>query len=336
MPHLKLRLLRIALAIVLTLVVGTLGFVVIEHYPPFDAFYMSLMTITTVGYAEVHPLGFAGRVFNCFLIFFGVSVMFMAVGGITQTIIELEFSKYFEKRRVRRMIEKLNNHLIVCGFGRVGRGSAYELKRDGVPFIVIDNHDDKVERAIKAGMLAVLGDATRDENLRDLGISRAKGLISALSSDADNLFLILSAKGLNPNLKIAARVQEEEAEQKFRRAGADSVFAPYNITGSRLAQAILRPHVVQFLDFTTMDMGLNVSIEQIRVDESCEFVSRTLAQMQLRRDVGVIVLAIRKAAGTMLFNPDAESKISGGDYLIAMGDADQLRRLERLVAGVQV
>ena len=217
MPHIKRRLALILLAIALTLMTGTLGFVIIEDYPPFDAFYMSLMTITTVGYAEVHPLGFAGRVFNSFLIFFGVSVMFLAVGGATQTIIELEFSRYFEKRRVRRMIEKLDNHYIVCGFGRVGRGAANELKRDGVPFLVIDSHEDKVERAMHAGMLAVLGDATRDENLRDLGISRAKGLISALSTDADNLFLILSARGLNPKLQISARVLEEESEQKFRR-----------------------------------------------------------------------------------------------------------------------
>jgi voltage-gated potassium channel len=332
MPHIKRRLALIALAIVVTLIIGTVGFIVIEGYPPFDAFYMSLMTITTVGYAEVHPLSFAGRVFNSFLVFFGVSVMFLAVGGTTQTIIELEFSHYFEKRRVRRMIEKLDNHYIVCGFGRVGRGAARELQRDGVPFLVIDNHDDKVERAMHAGMLAVLGDATRDENLRDLGISRARGLISALSTDADNLFLILSARGLNPKLKISARVLEEESEQKFRRAGADAVFAPYVITGSRLAQAILRPHVVQFLDFTTGETGLNITIEQVRVSELSEYVSKSLGQMQLRREVGVIVLAIRKAAGTMLFNPDAGAEISGGDYLIAMGEPEQLRRLEKLLA----
>lgn len=332
MQHIKVRLLRVLLAIAVVLAAGTAGFATIADYPLFDAFYMTLMTITTVGYAEIHPLGHAGRVFNSFLIFFGVSTMFLAVGATTQTIIELELSQYFVKRRVRRMIDKLDDHFIICGFGRVGRGAANELQRAGVPFIVIDNQDDKVERAMKSGMLAVLGDASRDENLRDLGISRAKGLIAALSSDADNLFLILSAKGLNPELIISARVSEEGSEQKFRRAGADSVFAPYDITGTRLAQAILRPHVATFLDFTTMGMGLNVSIEQVRVSEGSQCVSKSLEQIQLRRQVGVIVLAIRKAGGTMLFNPDADAEIAAGDFLIAMGDAAQLRQLEQLLA----
>lgn len=332
MQHIKVRLLRVLLAIAVVLALGTAGFATIADYPLFDAFYMTLMTMTTVGYAEIHPLGYAGRVFNSFVIFFGVSTMFLAVGATTQTIIELELSQYFVKRRVRRMIDKLDDHFIICGFGRVGRGAANELQRAGVPFIVIDNQDDKVERAMKSGMLAVLGDASRDENLRDLGISRAKGLIAALSSDADNLFLILSAKGLNPELIISARVSEEGSEQKFRRAGADSVFAPYDITGTRLAQAILRPHVATFLDFTTMGMGLNVSIEQVRVSERSECISKSLGQIQLRRQVGVIVLAIRKAGGTMLFNPDADAEIAAGDFLIAMGDAAQLRRLEELLA----
>ena len=332
MQHIKVRLLRVLLAIAVVLALGTAGFATIADYPLFDAFYMTLMTMTTVGYAEIHPLGYAGRVFNSFVIFFGVSTMFLAVGATTQTIIELELSQYFVKRRVRRMIDKLDDHFIICGFGRVGRGAANELQRAGVPFIVIDNHDDKVERAMKSGMLAVLGDASRDENLRDLGISRAKGLIAALSSDADNLFLILSAKGLNPKLIISARVSEEGSEQKFRRAGADSVFAPYDITGTRLAQAILRPHVATFLDFTTMGMGLNVSIEQVRVSEGSECVAKSLGEIQLRRQVGVIVLAIRKAGGTMLFNPDADAEIAAGDFLIAMGDAAQLRQLEGMLA----
>ena len=332
MQHIRVRLLRVLLAIAVVLALGTVGFATIADYPLFDAFYMTLMTITTVGYAEIHPLARAGRVFNSFVIFFGVSTMFLAVGATTQTIIELELSQYFVKRRVRRMIDKLDDHFIICGFGRVGRGAANELQRAGVPFIVIDNHDDKVERAMKSGMLAVLGDASRDENLRDLGISRAKGLIAALSSDADNLFLILSAKGLNPKLIISARVSEEGSEQKFRRAGADSVFAPYDITGTRLAQAILRPHVATFLDFTTMGMGLNISIEQVRVSEGSECVAKSLGEIQLRRRVGVIVLAIRKAGGTMLFNPDADAEIAAGDFLIAMGDAAQLRQLEDMLA----
>ena len=178
-----------------------------------------------------------GRVFNSFLIFFGVTTIFLAVGAMTQTSIELELNQFFGKRRVRNMIDKLEGHIILCGFGRVGRGAAEELRKAGAPFVVIDNNEERVERAMKAGMLAVLADASRDEALRDVGIARAKGLIATLASDADNLFVILSAKTLNPNLQLSARIAEESSEQKMRRAGADFVFAPYNSTGHRMAQA---------------------------------------------------------------------------------------------------
>ena len=305
----------------------------IEHYPVFDAFYMSLTTITTVGYQEVHPLSTAGRIFNSFLIFFGVSVMFLAVGAMTQTIIELEFGRYFEKRQAKRMIEKLSNHCIICGFGKVGRNAAYELKRERVPFVIIERDDHKVELAMREGLLAVNGDATRDDNLRDVGIMQAKGLIASLSTDADNLFLVLSAKGLNPKLVVSSRVIEEDAEKKLKKAGADAALTSYNITGSRLAQAIVRPHVVQFLDLATMSLGADIGIEQVQVGRSSPYVTKSLGESQLRRQTGVIILAIRKADGLMLFNPDAHTQLHAGDYLIAMGVAPDLRRLEHLLMG---
>ncbi len=319
----------IVAAVFVPLTIGTIGFILIEDFSPFEAFYMALTTVTTVGYFELRPLSTAARVFNSFLILFGVSGLFLAVGAMTQTAIELEFNHYFTRRRTKRMIDRLQNHFIVCGYGRVGRGAADELERAGVPFIVMERNEDKVERAMRAGRLAALGDATLDASLKGVGIDRAKGIIATLSSDADNLYLVLSAKTLNPKLQISARVLEEEAEAKMRRAGADTVLAPYNITGSRLAQAILRPHVVQFLDFATI--GLDVGIEQVPVAENSEFVSRSLRQMALRKEVGVIVLAIRKSNGQMIFNPDAESEIAGGDVLIAMGGAEELRRLEHLL-----
>lgn len=331
MEHIRKRLAFIAAAIAVTLLVGTVGFVAIEHYSPFDAFYMTLYTISTVGYAELHPLSFAGRVFNSFLIFFGVATMFFAIGAVTQTAIELELNQFFGKRRTKNMIDKLRDHFIVCGFGRVGRGAAEELLRAEVPFVIVDSTEERVTRALRRGMLAVLADATRDETLREVGITRAKGLIATLASDADNLFVILSAKSLNAELQLSARVAEEETEQKMRRAGADFVFAPYNITGHRMAQAMLRPHVAQFLDFATKDAGLNVVIEQVRVADTSEFSGRSLAQLQLRRELGVIVLAIRREDGTMNFNPPADALIRCGDHLIAMGEQESLRRLERLL-----
>ena len=334
MDQLRRRLAIIALAMLATLGAGTLGFVLIDHYPVFDAFYMTLTTVTTVGYGEIHPLSRVGRVFNSFLILFGVIIMLLAIGAMTQIVIELELNQFFGKRRVKSMIDKLEGHIILCGFGRVGRGAADELRQAGVPFVVVDNNDDKVELAIRAGMLAVLADASRDETLLDVGIEKAKGLIATLATDADNLFVILTAKSLNPQLQLSARVAELTSEQKLRRAGADFVIAPYNSTGHRMAQAIIKPHVQQFLDFTTQNMGLDVGIEQVKVIEGSAFAGKTLAEMQVRRDTGVIVLAIRKAEGEMLFNPPADARISSGDHLIAMGEPEGLRRLEALLTGV--
>jgi voltage-gated potassium channel len=313
--------------------VGVAGFMTFARLTFFEALYMATMTVTTIGYGEIHPLGDAGRAFNVFFMLFGSGTLLLSLGVMTSTILELQLGGLYEKRRVRRMINKLNNHFIVCGFGRVGRGAALELLRSGVPFVVIDHSDDRVEWVIRQGMLAVAADATRDEALRDSGIERARGVVCALASDADNLFLTLSAKQLNPRLSVAARVNEDEAEQKMRRAGADQVFAPYNFTGARLAQSILRPHVTQFLDFTTQGLGLNVVIEQVRVAETSEFASKSLRELkQLRSDLGISVLAIRRASGQMTVNPGADASINGGDFLIVMGEPDALRQLERLFA----
>jgi voltage-gated potassium channel len=322
----------VAILIAVTLATGTIGFYVIEGYSPFDAFYMTLITITTVGYAEIHPLSHTGRVFNSFLIFFGVTTLFFAIGAMTQSIIELELGEYFGKRRHRRMIDKLDRHFIICGYGRVGRNAAHELQRSGVPFVVVDLDPERAERAMQAGMLAVAADSTRDETLHALGVTRARGLVAALATDADNLFVILSAKNLNPQLYVATRAGEEEAEEKLRRAGADAVFAPYTVAGYRLAQAVLRPHVFQFFDVAARSMGLDVDIEQVRVPEGSDFSSRSLQQTEIRRELGVIVLAIRKSDGHMLFNPPAETVISVGDYLIVMGAPNNLRTLENMMS----
>jgi voltage-gated potassium channel len=331
MKYLLRRLAFVTGLIALVLLTGTVGFTVIDGYPPFDAFYMTLITVSTVGYEEIHRLSRAGRVFNSFLIFFGVITMFFAIGAMTQSIVALELGEYFGKRRARRMIGKLENHFIICGYGRVGHNAARELKREGVPFVVVDREPERTERAIQAGMLAVTADSTRDETLRSVGVEHARGLISALATDADNLFVILSAKNLNPKLFVAARAAEEEAEQKLRRAGADALFAPYTTAGYRLAQAVLRPHVFQFFDLATKGMGFDVDIEQVRVPESSAFASRSLEQTRIRHDLGVIVLGIRKLDGAMLFNPAAETVIQGGDYLIVMGEPANLRTLENLV-----
>ena len=229
------------------------------------------------------------------------------------------------------MIDGLKDHYIICGFGRVGRHAAFELQRTGVPFVIIDRSEPRAEMARQAGMHVLVADSTRDESLRQAGILRARGLVSALATDADNVFVILSAKTLNPNLTVVTRASEEEAEQKLRLAGADTVFAPFSMAGHRLAQALVRPHVSTFLDFATTAMGLDVAIEQVEVARSSEVIAKSLKELHLSRDYGVIVMAIKKAGGEMLFNPPAESTIAAGDYLIAMGAIENLQKLEKLV-----
>jgi len=322
------RLLCILVAIGAALTIGTVGFTLIGGYPVFDAFYFTLSTMTTVGYGD--KFSHAGRLFNAFLMIVGVSTIFVAIGAMTQTIIEFELGDAIGQRRNKRMIDKLKDHFIICGYGRVGRGAAAELQHAGVPFVVVDINPERVERAMTGGMLAVAADSTHDETLHQVGIERARGLVAALATDADNLFVLLSAKGLNPKIYVATRAAEEGAEEKMRRAGADAVFAPYAITGHRLAQSLLRPHVVQFLDFTTKDIAMDISLEQVRVSAEGEIVGKTIREMQLRRNLGVIVMAIRRRDGNMLFNPPADTAVEAGDYLIVMGKQEDLLALEAL------
>lgn len=319
----------ITTVLLLTVCIGTLGFHSFEGYPLFDAFYMTLITITTVGYQEIHPLSHAGRIFNSFLILFGVSAMFFAVGAVTQTIIEFELQDHYGKRRKKRMITRLQNHFIVCGFGRVGRNASLELQRGKVPFIVVDRSEQRVQHATSAGMLALVADATQDECLREAGVTRARGLIAALPSDAENLFIILSAKTLNPALTIATRASEEEAEQKLRRAGADTVFAPYTMAGHRLAHALLRPHVVEFLEFATGALAPKMRMEQFRVAPGTERLAKSLGEILQGRNLALIVLAIRRADAEMIFNPPPSTKVAAGDFLIVLGEQPDLEQLEK-------
>jgi len=323
------RTLLVAGILFITICVGTIGFSLIEHWGTFDAFYMTLTTITTVGYQEVRPLSRAGRVFNSFVIFFGVSAMFFAVGAMTQTIIELQFADRYGKRRRNRMMSQLHDHYIVCGFGRVGRNASYQLQRANSPFLVIDRSEERVARASEAGMLAIVADATNDDDLRKAGVLRARGLIAALPSDAENLFIILSAKTLNSNLLVVTRASEEQNEQKLRRAGADTVFAPYTMAGRRLADSLLRPHVVEFLDFAMSVVGPKIMMEQVQVGSGTQVASRTLGALLSSGDVNVIVLAVRGSDGRMTFNPSTDTRIAAGDFLIVLGDKPSLNELER-------
>ena len=323
----KLKIVVIALAVLVA--AGTLGFHVIEGWPWFDGFYMVVTTFTTIGYQEVHPLSHAGRIFNVVLIILGVGLLFLAIGTATQALLEFELGQFFGRRRMEREIERLSGHYILCGAGRVGRSAAREFLRESVPFVMIENDPEKLAKYSDAGWLTLLGDATQEKILREAHIDRARGLVAATTTDAINMYIVLTARSLNPHLRIIARASEEQAEKHLLSAGADTVISPYVFAGHRIAQSFLRPNVLNFLDIATARQGkLDLEIEEVFVETGSSFAGQTIEGSRIRQEMGVIVLAIKRGAGAMHFNPAPEDRIEAGDYLIAMGEPASLRRLE--------
>ena len=311
---------------------GTFGFRVIEEWRFLDAFYMTLITLTTVGYGEVLPLSDAGRVFNIFLMMAGVTTIFASIGILTEMVIKLELADFFGRRRRMKMLRKLSNHYIVCGADRVGRGVVNELRRSGAKVLVVENSPTRCSWASDQDIPTLQADATRDETLKEAQVESARGLVSAMATDADNVYVALSARVLNPDLLISARASDEEAEEKLRRAGATTVFTPYTFIGHRLAQSMLRPHVLSFLDIASAFSGhshLDIEVEEIRVSDSNPVTSATLEESRIRQAYDVIVLAMRKGDDDMIFNPDGATRIEAGDVLIAMGERSKLKQMEK-------
>jgi voltage-gated potassium channel len=323
----------LALALVFVVSVGTIGFHYIEGWPWFDGFYMVITTLTTIGYQETHPLSHAGRVFNVFIIMGGVALVFLAIGSLTQALLEFELQNFFGRRRMERDIGRLTGHYIICGAGRVGRSAARELARRPAQFVIIESNEAKAQRFSSENWLMLIGDATQEQTLRDAQIDRARGLVAATTTDATNLYIVLTARSLNPQLRIIARASEEMAEKHLRSAGADSVVSPYIFAGQRIAHSFLRPHVVSFLDTATTHLGMDLEIGEVPITSRSPFAGKTVENSRIRQDRGVIILAIKREAG-MRFNPAPDDRIEAGDFLIAMGEPHQLRELEQ-TAGSQ-
>ncbi len=325
----NLRLIGLALLIVIA--IGTAGYHFIEGWPWFDGFYMVITTLTTIGYQETHPLSHAGRVFNVFVIVAGVSLVFLAIGALTQALLEFELQNFFGRRRMERDIGRLSEHYIICGAGRVGRSAARELARRPVPFVIVEQNEAKAQRYAHENWLVLVGDATQEQTLRDANIDRARGLVAATTTDATNLYIVLTARGLNARLKIIARASEEDAEKHLLTAGADKVVSPYSFAGQRIAQSFLRPHVVSFLDTATTHLGMDLEIGEVYVGPTSPFAGSTIESSRIRQDRGVIILAIKREKG-MHFNLAPDDRIEPGDFLIAMGEPSQLRQLEQSAA----
>ena len=307
-------------------VIAVVGYHFIEGWSWFDGLYMALTTFTTIGYQEVHPLSHTGRIFNLFLIVCGVSLLFLMIGTLTQALLEFELRDFFGRRRMEREIDRLEGHYIICGAGRVGRSVARELKRKPVPFVVIDTNESKMTKFAQENWLTILGDATQEHVLRQAHIERAAGLVAATTTDATNIYIVLNARAINPKLKIIARASEEDAEKHLKTAGADTVISPYHFAGHRIAQAFLRPHVLDFLDSATVHLGRNLEIAQIAVNDGSRFDGVSIAQSHIRNEMGVIILAIKR--GGEMMTPTRDDVMKAGDVLIAMGDQNGLRRME--------
>ncbi len=312
---------------------GVVGFRIIEGWSWFDSVYMVVMTMATVGYREVHELSQAGRTFNLFLMVFGVGSVFFTIGTLTQTLLEFELEKVFGTKRMQREIEKLSGHYILCGAGRVGHSAGRELARKPVPFVVIEADRKRLEEEPTEWLL-LEGDATQEKVLRQAGIERAAGLVAATTTDATNIYIVLTARALNPKLKIIARASEEGAEKHLKTAGADSVISPYKSAGHRVAQSFLRPHVVDFLDIAVdRDIHEEMVIEEILVDARSRLAGTTVGSSYIHRDMGIMILAIKRADGRPCFNPTANEPIGAGDNLIVMGEAVKMPMLEGVASG---
>jgi voltage-gated potassium channel len=317
-------------SLVAILVLGSLGYVWLEGWPFFDALYMTVTTLATVGYREVHPLSRAGQVYNMILILSGMGVLFYIVTSLARVVVEGEIAEALGKRKLLQKIKKLSGHYIICGFGRIGEIIARQLQERGVPLVIVDHNPETLSRLAESGYFYVAGDATKEETLLEAGIDRARGLVSVVHSDASNVYIVLTARSLNPALFIVARGEEPGAERKLIRAGADKVESPYEMGGRKMAHTILRPTVVTFMELA-MHEGVEWSMEEIRVGEASAMVGRPLKDSGIRQQYELIVVAIKRADGEMLFNPTPETPVLAGDTLILIGMRKNLEALEKLL-----
>ncbi|MCA9773518.1 MAG: NAD-binding protein [Myxococcales bacterium] len=328
MTYEQLRLLIVAVLSVF--VVGTLGYVAIEGMSPFDALYMTVITVTTVGYEEVAKLSDAGRVFTMLLLFVGLGLIFYSITSVTGLVVEGSLRRILGRRAVEQKIRALRGHYIICGGGRMGRTVCEELRKTGKEFVVIDGDESVVGALQSAGFLCMLGDATAEDILEAAGIERAQGLVAALPSDADNVFIVMGARELRADLKIIARASADSSERKLLQAGADRAVLPYRIGGVQTVNALIRPTVVDFIEVAAHPSGLALAFEELRVLPTSKLVGVMLADSGIRDKSGLIIVAIKRGE-RMIFNPPSTTALMADDVLISFGEKNQLARLDDLV-----
>ena len=312
-------------------VVGTVGYRFVEaKYSWLDALYMTIITLSTIGYGEVHTLSDEGKIFTMLLILGGVFGFGYSATEIIRSVVSGEIASILGKQKMERTLAQLHDHIIVCGFGRMGRLVCKEFARLGKTFVVIDNSAEELKDFDFAHGIALVGDATSDEVLKRAGIERAHSLVTVMMSDADNLFTTLSARLLNAKLIIVARVEDMTSEQKLIRAGANRVVSPYQIGGTRVAHAVVKPTVVDFIELTTRTEHIELQLEECKIEMNSPLAGCILRESRLRADHQIIIVAIKKASGHMLFNPPSDTILDVGDILVAMGSLDSLAVLGQL------
>jgi voltage-gated potassium channel len=331
-PHAR-RLLFPVVVLVALLAAGTLGYQFVEGWGWFDALYMTVITITTVGFHEVHPVSAAGRVFTMALALGGVFTAFYAAAEFIRAVLTGEIRRVLGRQRMESRLEKLSGHFVVCGFGRMGRLVAEEFSSAGLPFVVVDRDAKVLEGFAIPHGIPLVGDATADDVLRRAGVERARALVTAAASDADNLFITMSARLISERLVIVARAEGEGAEVKLRRAGASRVVSPYTIGGHRVAQAVLRPNAMDFIELATRIGHSELQIEEVEVAPGSALVGRPIKASPVRSELGIIIVAIKKPGGKMAFNPAPDTELEAGDLLITLGHRQQLDRLEEMAGG---
>jgi voltage-gated potassium channel len=327
------RFILMALVMVLLLLGGTFGFYSLEDWSLFQSLYFTVVTLTTIGYGDVVPQTPAGRVFTMLLALGGVFTLFYLAAEFIRVVVSGDLQVLLGKQLMERTLAELRGHLIVCGYGRMGRLVSREFAAQGLPFVVIDREDESLEGFDVPHGIPLQGDATLDDVLKKAGVERARALVTVAPSDADNLFITMSARLLNARLFIVARAENEQSEQKLVRAGANRVVSPYVIGGRRVAHAVLRPTVVDFIDLATRTGHLDLQIEETQLASWSALVGRTIKDSAVREKYGVMVVAIKKASGQMVYNPPGDAVFEAGDILIALGQRQSLDELEKLAGG---
>ena len=323
---------KLLLSILMLLVVvlfGICGYTWIEGWDLLDSLYMTIITLSTVGYGEVREIGPSGRVFTVLLIVFGLFTITYIVGLVAETLVAGEIRSVLGRRKVSKKIKSLRDHYIICGYGRIGSIICKGLTRKAIPLMVIEKDEQVQEQLEEDEILYLQGDATHEETLLEAGIAKAKGLVSVVSSDAENVYICLTARGLSPRLYILSRAEDEASERKLLRAGANKVILPYILGGRRMVQAIIRPTVSDFLESAVHDQSFELAIEEITVGEDSRLANQSLVDSGIRQEMDVIIIGIKQKAGTMIFNPSSHTKIQSDDILIAMGRNKDLETLRR-------